>query len=105
MALQNLLNQTVSIASQSSFDAYGREVVGTAASYQARIQEVNKSRLLPNGQTIVIDAIAYLDGAAAVNVNDRVTYGSTQYKVHGKSTGIDGQGNTHHTKVELVKWV
>lgn len=104
MSLQSLLNQTISVYPKSGYDAYGRETVGSATSYTGRVQEVTKSRLLPNGQTVVIDAIVYLQGESSIMTNDRVDYDGTRYKVYGRSLAIDGQGNINNTKLELVKW-
>ena len=103
MSLPQLLNQTITIYSKSSYDAQGREVLGSGETIKARFQRVTKSRFLPNQQVVTIDGIAYLDGEADVNVNDKVTYSGENYKVHGKSIAVDGQGNFHHTKIELIK--
>jgi hypothetical protein len=99
-----LFNQTISLYTRSSYDRYGREVVGEAVSYKARFQEMTKSRLLPNGQVIKIDAVAYVQSDLTVAVNDRVDVGTVKYKIIGKSTAVDGQGNTNHIKLELTKW-
>lgn len=99
----SLLNQDVIIYSRTSFDAYGREVALSGITYKARFQRISRSRLLPNSQVVVIDAIAYLNGAPGVEINDRVSYGGNNYKIFGKSIAVDGQGNSHHTKIELVK--
>lgn len=103
MALPNLLNQTVSVYPRASYDSYGREVLGSAVSYKARVQEVTKTIQQPNGQIIAVDAIAYLNANPTISINDKVSFNSTTYKVVGKSTAIDGQGNTNHVKLMLAK--
>lgn len=89
---------------KTSYDEYGKEVLGSGVTYKARVQIVNKSRFLPNGQNVVIDAIAYINGAPTININDKLAYSGVNYKVHSKTVPVDGQGNQHHTKLELIKW-
>jgi hypothetical protein len=104
MIPNGFFNQTISLYTRSSYDRYGREVVGEAVSYKARVQEKTKSRLLPNGQVIQIDAIAYVQSDLGVSTNDRIDVGSVKYKVVGKSAAVDGHGKTNHIKLELTKW-
>lgn len=103
MSLPQLLNQLITVYTKSSYSPDGREVLGSGVTKKARFQRVTKSRFLPNQQVVTIDAIAYLEGDASINVNDKVTYSGNNFKVHGKSVAVDGQGNFHHTKVELIK--
>lgn len=104
MSLKGLLNQTITIYPKSSYDGYGREVVGSGVSYRSRFQKKNTSVLLPNGQVIQLIATVYIAGEPSINVNDKVTYGSRDYKVYGIYTGTDGQGNTNHTRLDLIEW-
>lgn len=101
----NLLNQTISHYPKSSYDVDGREVFGSVANYSARVQEQTKSKFLPNGQVVIIDAVVYLSGSPSISLNDKIIYGGVNYKVHSKSVAIDGQGFSHNTKLELTKWV
>jgi hypothetical protein len=104
MSLQGLLNQDITLYLKSSYDAYGRETLGSGTDYRCRFQAVKKNKLLPNGEVATIDAIVYMAGTVDVDVNDKVTYSGVNYKVLGKNTQIDGQGNTNHLKLELVKF-
>lgn len=101
----NLLNQTISHYPKSSYDIDGREVFGSVTTYSARVQEQSKSRFLPNGQVVVIDAVVYLSGNPSISLNDKVSYNGTNYKVHSRKVAIDGQGFEHNTKLELTKWI
>lgn len=104
MSLTGLLNQTITLYSKTSYNKFGREVVGTGVDYYARVQLVTKSRLLPNGQTVLINLIVYIKPSVTVNINDKVTYDSVDYKVFGVSKPVDGTGTLHHTKLELTRW-
>ena len=102
--MDHLLNQTVSIYTTSSHDRYGRETVGSATDYSARVQVGTKTRLLANGEVITIEAICYVLSTTTVVTGDKLTYDSVNYRVHGIYKPIDDSGNVHHIKLELVKW-
>ena len=108
MSLQSLLNQTITLYTRSDYDEFGQERYSTGISYPARFQRVTRTRILPsdqnsNYQTVVIDAIAYINGEVDINVDDKVVYSDENFKVHGRTIQVNGRGNSHHTKVELVK--
>lgn len=104
MALQSLLNQTISVYPVNSYDRYGDPVEGAASTYNARFQKVQKSRILANGESIVIEGIVYVHGDPAIELNDKITFGGVNYKVHSKTGQVDGQGANHHIKLEVIKW-
>lgn len=105
MSATNLFNQTITLYSKSSYDAYGREVVGAGASVNCRFQHKTKQRLLPDGSLKTIHAIAYIPGGTTIAEDDRVTYGSDTYKVFSINNAVDGSGNINHIKLELIKWL
>lgn len=104
MSVNGLLNQQITIANMSSYNAYGREVVGASTTVQARFQKSNKQKLLPNGSLITIEAIVYVPSGTTVAIDAKVTFGSDDYKVYGIYTAVDGTGRTNHLKLELTKW-
>ena len=104
MSVNGLLNQQITLASKSGYNAYGRETVGTSATVQARFQKKTIQRLLPNGSLITILATAYVPSDTTVVVDDKVTHDSVDYKVFAINTAVDGSGNTNHYKLELIKW-
>jgi hypothetical protein len=104
MTPAGLLNQTLTLYSKSSYDSYGREVVGTGSSVKCRVQETTKQKLLPNGSLITINAIAYVPGGTTIAIDDRIDVGTTKYKVYGIYNAVDGSGDTNHIKLELTKW-
>lgn len=105
MSLIGLLNQTITIYAKSSYNDEGREVVGSGSDIKCRFQQTTKRRLLPNGNLQVIDAIVYVPGDTSINTDDKVLFGSTNYKVFSKYVAVDGAGTTDHIKLELVKWL
>ena len=103
MAYNELLNQTISLYTKTSLDAYGRKQVGSAVSHVARVQETTKAILLPNGETVNIVAIVYLKPDVSVSNGDKIGYGGNFYKIFSKDTVI-GQSVSHHIKLHLTKW-
>lgn len=104
MSIRGLLNQTITIASKSGYNAYGRETVGTPTTVDARFQKQTKQKLLPNGSLITIEAICYVPSDTTVAVDDKVTHAGVNYKVYGIYGAVDGAGDTNHIKLELTKW-
>lgn len=105
MSLLGLLNQTITIYAKSSYNTEGREVMGSGTSIKCRFQQTTKRKLLPNGNLQTIDAIVYVPSTTSINTDDKVTFGSTNYKVFGKYAAIDGKGQTNHLKLELIRWL
>ncbi len=104
MSINGLLNQTITVASKSGYNAYGRETVSAAVSVQARFQKQTKQKLLPNGSLILIEAICYVPADTVIAIDDKITYGGVDYKVYGIYAAVDGAGDTNHLKLELTKW-
>lgn len=104
MSLTGLLNQTITLYVKTGLDKYGRESYNTSSSVKARVQRKTTTRLLPNGQTKIIEAIAYVPSGTSINKGDKVTYDSVDYQVFGRYDAVDGAGDTNHIKVELTKW-
>jgi hypothetical protein len=98
------MNQTITITTRTGYNAYGREIVGTATSVQSRFQRNTKQKLLPNGSLITIEAVVYVPPDTTVAIDDKVSYSDTDYKVYGIYSAIDGTGDTNHLKLELTKW-
>jgi hypothetical protein len=105
MTLKSLLNQDITLATASGKDKYGRESYGSGVSYKARVQLTTKTRVINTNESVEIRAIVYIDGAVSVSKGDKITHNSIEYRVFGVITATDGAGNTHHTKLELVKWL
>lgn len=105
MSIKGFFNQEVTLYPKSSRNRYGRVVIGDGTDYNARFQKVSKTKLLPNGQVVLVTGVMYAKEDLDIDLNDRVDYGDDYYKVWGRTESIDGQGNIHHLKLELIKWV
>lgn len=110
MSIQSLLNQEITITSKSGYNEYGRETSGAAVTVNARFQKTQKINFNPTnvpsemGALKVIVGIVYVPAGTVVAIDDKVTYGGVDYKVNGVYDAIDGNGNTQHIKLDLVKW-
>lgn len=105
MSLNGLFNQTIDLYTGSVYDEFGREDHSISTSVKCRFQKTSKNRLGPNGSLITIAAVCYVPSDTTIEIDDRITFDSEDYKVYGKYTAIDGAGNTNHIKLELVKWL
>lgn len=104
MSLLGLLNQTITIYSKTGYNRQGRETVGSGTSVSARVQPTTKRRLLDNGSIQLIDLIAYVPSTTTVATDDRVDFSSNKFKVFSRYEAIDGNGQTNHIKLELIRW-
>lgn len=105
MSVESFFNQTITVAEKTAKDRYGRATFGTGVDNNARIQRVNKTKLLPNGSVLTILATVHCRGDLAINIGDKITYEAIDYKVYSKSEAIDGEGGVNHLKLELIQWL
>lgn len=99
-----MLRQTLTLYSESSYNAEGREVVGSGTDYSCRFQASSKQRLLPNGSIVSIDAVAYVMPDVDIEFDDHVEFDGTRYKVLGTYKTPGGDGQTKFIKLELALW-
>lgn len=104
MSINGLFNQPITITSKTGYDSYGREITSGETTLLARFQRTNKQKLLPNGSLITILGVVYVPSDTIVIIDDKLTFGSVDYKVYGIYTAIDGTGDTNHLKLEVTKW-
>lgn len=104
MSVGNLLRQELTIYGKGSYDSYGRPSLGAGVDVWGRFQPKQKRQLMPDGDVLVIDALAYVPNDTTVKTDDRVSYDSTNYKVVGVYKTPDGKGNTKFIRLELVKF-
>ena len=99
-----MLNQTVTLYARTSYDKYGKVVVGAGTDYPARFQEETKDVLGANGDVIHVVGTVYVNPSVTVEVNDKITYSGNNFRVFQKYSAVDGAGVTNHIRLELIKW-
>jgi hypothetical protein len=104
MSIGNLLQQTITIYSKTSYGSDGRPAVGTGTEVSARFQPKQVRKPLPNGDVLVVDAIAYVPADTTIATDAKVTYDSVTYRVLNVYKTPDGKGNTKFIRLELAKW-
>lgn len=104
MSVTSLMNQSLTLYPKASYDRYGREVVGSGSSVICRFQATTKTKLLANGEIAQIEGIVYVPSTTTVEIDDKVTFNSKDFKVFGKYTAVDGDGVTNHIRLELIQW-
>ncbi len=104
MSVGNLLNQTITIYGKSTYDGYGRPTLGSGTDVRARFQPKQSRKLLPNGDVMTIDALAYVPADTTIATDDKITYDSQTYKVIDLYETPDGKGNVAFIRVQLAKW-
>lgn len=104
MSIKSLLRQTLTIYTQTSYNAEGREVVGAGTDYDCRFQAASKEKLMPGGSKASLDAIAYVLPTTTVSEDDHVTYDGVRYKIIGIYETPGGDGQTKFKKLELSQW-
>jgi hypothetical protein len=101
MSIDAFFNQEVTHYPSTGVDKYGRETDGTAETLLARFQTTSRSKLAANNQVVTIDALCFVGPDSDVDIDDRIDYGGIIYRVTGVYGAVDGDGATHHKKLEL----
>lgn len=104
MSSLSLMNQSISVYQRSSYDSHGREVVGSATTVVARIQQKTRNVFMANRELVTILATAYVPPGTTVSIDDKVSFASQTMKVFSKYEVPDGSGNVDHIKLELIRW-
>lgn len=104
MSIKSLLNQSVTIYNRSGYGADGEFTYSTGTSVDSRFEAKTKRVLLPNGDILAIDAFVIVGPDVTVNTNDKITYGSDDYRVVDIFAVPDDTGDTHHKELGLAKW-
>lgn len=104
MSIKGLLNQTITLYNRGSYGADGEPSYSSGTSTDCRFEAKTKRILLPNGDVLTVDAFVIVGPSVSVNTDDKVTYGSTDYKVVDIFEAPGGEGDTHHQELRLVKW-
>lgn len=102
MSISGLFNQTITKYAQSTYTADGRRTFAAGSTIKARVQRVNKRRLLPDSSIVVISLIAYIEATNTVSTDDKITYDGQDYVVYSVIDQIGEDGTNNHIKLELT---
>lgn len=99
-----LLNQTLTLYTRSARGGDGRPTFNAGTSIKARLQPKTKRKLMPNGDVLTIDGMAFVGSDVTINSDDKITFGGVTYRVLEVYPVPGANGSTHHKEVNLVKW-
>jgi hypothetical protein len=104
MSIQDFFVQTATVKTRTGYDQYGKELQATGTAVNCRVQEVNRTKILPDGSVEPINAIAFVDPVVTINSGDHFSYNGTDYRVMDVNQVVDGRGLLHHNELRLQKW-
>ena len=103
----HLLNQTITISGFSNTtDDYGNAITDAEVEYKARVEQVTKQKVMPGGEVIPFSLIVWIEPTtdSGIDVNARVVYNGTAYKVIGRKMIPGFNGKTQLTELECTEW-
>jgi len=103
MGIENYLNQTVSLLGKTSYDKYGKPVVGAGTNIIGRLQETTRRIVTGKQQEIGIDAELWVLPTQTLNIDDQISYNGVTYKVVKVDTKRGFYGSANHKKALLIK--
>lgn len=109
MSAKSLMNQSVIVRPQGSYNPDGTEVVGSGTTERWRIQPKSKTIFSPRGAVdrgslLTLDAIGYAPPDTVANIDAKITHNNLSYKVYALYPVPGGNGQTDHVKVQLIRW-
>lgn len=101
--ISSFFNQSITHTPRGGFNADGSTTVTTPTTVSCRFQPMQKQRILPNNEIIIIVGIVYAPVGRTYNIGDKITYSTKDYRINAV---IEAQGKStaHHVKLELVPW-
>jgi hypothetical protein len=91
---------TISVEPKAGNSAYG-PTYGTAVTYKARVEQVQKRVTNAGGVEVVANLLAFVEPSAVITAGDRVTYNSATYEVVS-AEALRHWTTTHHVEAYLI---
>lgn len=104
MNVDHLLKQTCTIYTAGAQDRFGKNAHGSGVAAGCRFQKTSRIIQKPNGEKAPIDGIIWLARTTIIAINDKITFGSQDYRVMTISPIVDGRGVTRHFELMLSNW-
>lgn len=104
MSIVNLLRQSATIYPKSGYNKFGRDQSGAGVAVSCRFQNQTKTKILPNQQVVQLVGIFYFTGDTSINTEDRILFGTSNYKVFSVNGFVDGRGTQRMIKCEVTAW-
>lgn len=101
--IDTYLNQQVQRKAKGSFDDFGKPVLGSSSTIQARFVAGTKRVKKADGSEYIIDAELWIKPDQTMNLDDVIVYESINYKVVNIYSPRWLNWEKSHKKVELVR--
>jgi hypothetical protein len=103
--VKHLFKHKLIVYSTEARNEYNEESYSGAAEYYGRFQLKNKLITNPQGESIMADAVIYMDKeATSLSIGTKVEYSSQAYRVIGLEESLNDLGNREFYKVWLQRW-
>lgn len=105
MSIKHLTNQTVTIANpDGTRTQQGKANFGSATSYDARVEQVNKTMATDEKENEPIDLSVQIDTTDTIERGAKLTYSSATYRVMLVEEVVGYNGTRHHLELECQLW-
>lgn len=104
MNVDHLLRQTCTIYAAGAQDRYGKNEHAAGVDYACRFQQTSRIIQRAKGEKAPIDGIVWLSATALASINDKLTFGSQDYRIMKISPQVDGMGTTRHLELLVQDW-
>lgn len=105
MSLYSLLRQTISIQNRSGArDKQGQPAFGSASSLRARVQKTHKTIATSERDRTPVHAIIFVGPETEPQIDAKITYETTEYRVLAVEAVPGRDGRTHHYEIMAQLW-
>lgn len=105
MSFNQLLKQTISLENPSgTLSKTGQPGFSAAISLSARVQKTHKSIPTKDRDRTPVHAIIFIGPATEPEIDAKITYDSTAYRVLAVEDVIGRNGSTHHYEIMAQLW-
>lgn len=105
MSFNSLLRQTITLKNPGTTrDKTGELSYGSAVTLRARVERTHKIIATKDRDRVPIHAIIFINSATEPEIDAKITYDSTDYRVMAVEDVIGRNGTTHHYELMCQKW-
>lgn len=94
-----MMPHTITVATASTLDKYGKQAFGTTASYQCRLVYQNRITRDNDGREITESGRAIVYGVATATVKDKITLPDGRTPLVTSVATIKDENGDHHTVI------
>lgn len=105
MSFNGLLKQTITLRNKSGTrDKQGQPGYASPSSLSARVQRTHKTIATADRDRTPIHAIVFIGPSTEPEIDSKVTYDGTDYRVMAVEDVVGRNGQTHHFELMCQLW-